>query len=147
MDGKLPILGANGLQTLPIADVMAGVLAVPCAQIAALQAALTALAARVVALEARPEEVAHFAASAKFPTIAALAKVSLTLTGLAPARADDVLRAGERISVVPVLPLPDGLTLLSWSVAADNTVVLRLSASVALAASSAPFLWGIVALR
>lgn len=143
MDGRIPVLGANGLQPLPVADVLAE----PVGQIAALQAALTKLTARVVVLEGRPEEVAHFSASAKLPALAALSTFNLTLTGLVPARAGDVLKAGERVSVAPTAPLPDGLALLTATVPSDNTVLLRISAGLALAAGSSPVVWGIAALR
>lgn len=143
MDGRIPILCANGLQPTPIAEVFAG----PAEQIAAMQTALDRLSLRVAALEGRPEEVAHFSTSAKLPAIAALATISLTLKNLVPARAGDVLRAGERVSVAAAVALPDGITPLGAIVPSDGTVVLRLSASLAVAAGASAIPWSIAALR
>lgn len=108
---------------------------------------IAALAARVAALEGRPEEAAHFTATAKLPTIAALASVTLTLTGLIAARAGDALKADETVSVEPAAPLPPGLNLSTATVPADGTVAVQMSASVAIAASATPILWNITALR
>ncbi|MBE7245834.1 MAG: hypothetical protein INR63_12845 [Actinomycetospora chiangmaiensis] len=110
-------------------------------------AADAAATGRLTALEARPEEVAHFTASAKLPALSALGPVTLTLTGLVPAKANDVLKAGETVQVEPATPLPAGINLSAAVVTADGTVSLQLTASLSLAAGAAPIVWNISALR
>ncbi|WCS27214.1 hypothetical protein LOK46_10475 [Methylobacterium sp. NMS14P] len=119
----------------------------PLATAAALSSRLDALAARVAALEGKPEEVAHFGAVAALPNVAALAKFTITLTNLVPARAGDALKAGESVSVQPLAALPDGVTLIGPpTVPSDGTVLLRFSAALAMSAA-APIPWAISALR
>lgn len=110
-------------------------------------AADTGLATRASALEARPEEVAHFTASAKLPTLAALATVTLTLTGLVPARVGDLVRKGEAVSVEPATALPAGISIAAVSVPADGTVAVQLLATLAIGAGTTPLSWLITALR
>jgi hypothetical protein len=105
------------------------------------------LTARLAALEARPEEAAHFTAAAKLPALSVLAPVSLTLTGLKPARAGDVLRAGETVLVEPATALPAGVNLSAAFVPVDGAVSLQLTASLSVAAGAAPIAWNITALR
>lgn len=107
----------------------------------------TAQGARLAALEAKPEEVAHFTASAKLPALSVLAPVTLTLTGLVPARAGDVLKAGETITVEPAAPLPAGINIAAAIVTADGTVSLQLTASLSVTAGAAAIVWNISALR
>lgn len=139
----IPVLGPGGLRMVSPATVIAA----PVAQAAAVQSALTALAARVAALEAKPEEVAHFGAAAAMPNVLALASFTLTLTGLAPARSGDVLKAGESVTVTPLAALPDGVAMKGPpTVPADGTVLLRFSSSIALT-GGALIPWAISALR
>ncbi len=112
-----------------------------------LPAALGPILARLNALEGRPEEVAHFTASAKLPSIAALASFTLTLTNLVPARAGDTLKAGEQVEVRPVAPLPAGLEMGVPLVTADGTVAVPFKAGVAVSSSSAPAAFAITVLR
>jgi len=107
----------------------------------------TAQAARAAALEAKPEEAAAFTASAKLPALTALLPVTLTLTGLVPARAGDVLRAGERVVVAPAAALPAGLNIAAAFVSADGVVSVQLTTGLTLAAGAAPIGWNITALR
>lgn len=139
----LIVLGEKGVQRVTAAAMLAGL----GAQLAAMQANLAALSSRVSALEGKPEEVAHFAASARMPNVAALSAFTLTLTGLVPARAGDVLKAGEAIAVNVVGGLPSGVTMVAPpTVPTDGTVVLSFVASLALS-SPAPLAWAISALR
>ncbi|WFS07796.1 hypothetical protein [Methylobacterium sp. 391_Methyba4] len=110
-----------------------------------LPTALAPILARLAALEGRPEEVAHFTASAKLPSVAALATFTLTLTGLVPARAGDILKAGEQVEVRAKLPA--GVEMGLPSVTADGTVAVPCKATLAVSASTAPVVFDIVALR
>jgi len=140
---RVPVLTGAGLRLMTPGAVNAD----PLATSAALSSRLDALAARVAALEGKPEEVAHFGASAALPNVAALAKFNVTLTNLVPARVGDVLKAGESVAVQPLAALPDGITLIGPpTVPADGTVLLKFSAALALA-SAATIPWAISALR
>lgn len=110
-----------------------------------LPAALGPILARLNALEGRPEEVAHFTASAKLPVIAALASFTLPLTNLVPARAGDTLKAGEQVEVRAKLPA--GIDMGLPLVTADGTVAVPLKATLALSAGTAPIAFDITALR
>lgn len=139
----LIVLGERGIERKTASAMLAGL----GAQMTALQAALTAVTARISALEARPEEVAHFGGSARLPNVAAMATFTVTLSGLMPARAGDVLKAGEAITVNVVGGLPTGVTMVAPpAVPIDGTVVLSFAASVALS-SAVPLAWAISALR
>ncbi|SDA12843.1 hypothetical protein SAMN02799622_00827 [Methylobacterium sp. UNC378MF] len=108
-------------------------------------ATLAPILARLAALEGRPEEVAHFTASAKLPNAAALASFTLTLTGLVPARAGDVLKAGEQVEVRAKLPA--GLEMGLPLVTADGTVAVSFKTTLALSAGTTPVTFDITALR
>ncbi|MGU3417635.1 hypothetical protein [Methylobacterium sp. D54C] len=112
-----------------------------------LPAVIAPILSRLSALEGRPEEVAHFTASAKLPAITLLAPVTLTLTGLVPARVGDVLKAGEQVEVAPATPLPANVNIAAAIVTADGTVVVQLTAGVSISAGAAPITWNISALR
>lgn len=107
----------------------------------------SAVTARLLALEAKSEEVAHFVAAAKLPALSALGPVTLTLAGLVPAKAAEVLRDGETVQVEPATPLPAGVNLSAAVATANGTVSLQLTASLLIAAGSAPIIWNITALR
>ncbi|MDE4912791.1 hypothetical protein PQI07_19090 [Methylobacterium sp. 092160098-2] len=107
----------------------------------------SALTARLATIEAKPEEAAHFTASATLPSLTVLSPISLTLTGLKPARLGDMLKAGETVLVEPATPLPAGVNLSAAVATADGAVSLQLTASLSVAAGAAPIVWNITALR
>lgn len=102
---------------------------------------------RLSAIESRPEEIAHFTASAKFLAVAAAASFTLTLTGLSPIRAGDVLKAGEQVEIWPAGAVPTGVTFGRPTVTADGVVALPCTAGLAVAASSAAVPFSLAALR
>ncbi len=101
---------------------------------------------RMKALEDRPEEVAHFTATKALPTIALGASITLSLTGLVPARAGDVVRAGESVDAQPRVALPAGLNVAAVSAPADGRVDVQLTAGLAITGGAA-VVWDVVVLR
>jgi hypothetical protein len=110
-------------------------------------AADTALAGRVSALEAKPEEVAHFTVTKALPAVTALTPVTLTRTGLTPSRAGDVLKAGESVTVSAASALPAGVNIANVRVPADGTVEVQLTTGISIALQSTPTTWLITPLR
>lgn len=141
--GSLITLTNNGVETLSTEMMLAGL----GAQMTSIQETITSLNSRVSTLEGRPEEVAHFTATARLPNVAALSTFTVTLTGLVPAKKGDVLKEGETVTVNVGGKLPNGVTMVApATVSADGTVVLSFAASIALSSTTA-LVWSITALR
>ncbi len=117
------------------------------AETTARQGVDTGQAARIAALEGRPEEAAHFTASAKLPAITALQPVTLTLASLVPARAGDVLRKGEPVTVTPATALPAGVNIAAAFVPADGSVAVQLTTGISIALGTVPIAWSITVHR
>jgi hypothetical protein len=116
-------------------------------EITARQTTDTAQAGRIAALEGRPEEVAHFTGSAKLPAIAVATTTALTLTGLVPAVTGDRVRKGEAVIVEPATALPAGANIAAAYAPADDTVVVQITAGLAISPGAAPIIWNITVLR
>lgn len=102
---------------------------------------------RLAAVESQPEEAAHFTASAKMPALSLVAPVTLTLTGLIPARAGDRVRAGEAVVVAPRTSLPGGVNIAAATATADDVVTLQLNTTVHLGAGTKALVWDVTVLR
>ncbi|TXN67271.1 hypothetical protein [Methylobacterium sp. WL6] len=121
---------------------------VPVSAITALVApSVAALSARLAIIEGRPEEVAHFTASAKLPPLTAGQSVMLTLTGLVPAVSGDRIRKGEAVQVASAAALPAGVNIAAAYAAADDTVAVQLTTGLNLAAGTVAVAWNLTALR
>lgn len=116
-------------------------------RLSAREATDTDQGARIAALEGRPEEAAHFTALAKLPAITALQPVTLTLASLVPARAGDVLRKGEPVTVTPAAALPAGVNIAAAFVPADGTVAVQLTTGISIALGTVPIAWSITVHR
>lgn len=128
-------------------DSQAGRLANAEARLTAREAVDSDQGSRITAIEGRPEEAAHFTASAKLPAITALQPVTLALTSLTPARPGDVLRKGEPVTVTPATALPAGVNIAAAYVPADGTVAVQLTTGISIALGTVPVAWGITVHR
>lgn len=102
---------------------------------------------RITALEGRPEEVAHFTGSARLPAIAVASTTPLTLTGLVAAAAGDRVRKGEAVIVEPATALPAGVNIAATYAPADDTVVVQITAGLAIPLGASLITWNITVLR
>lgn len=116
-------------------------------EISARQTTDAAQSGRIAALEGRAEEVAHFTGSAKLPAIAVASTTPLTLTTLVPAVTGDRVRKGEAVIVEPATALPAGVNIAAAYAPADDTVVVQITAGLAISLGAAPIAWNITVLR
>ncbi|MBE7196750.1 MAG: hypothetical protein INR70_02960 [Parafilimonas terrae] len=140
---------AAGRQAADAAEVLArqAVTAALSAEASTRQTTDAAQAGRISALESRPEEVAHFIGSAKLPAISVASTTALTLAGLVPAVTGDRVRKGEAVIVEPATALPAGVNIAAAYAPADDTVVVQITAGLAVSLGAAPITWNITVLR